>query len=315
MASAKKDRVYLCECWARDGLQNIPQVIPTEQKLEMLNWFGRAGYARLEVSSFSNPKRVPQFADAEEMFRRVERVPGVKYKATCINERAIQRAAALVEEGKAPDECSFMISVSQAHDQFNTHMTHAERWEQFGRMAKICHSNNLKIVATLGTVFGCPFDGDVPKEKVWEFAERYLDLGVEYICLGDTTGAGNPCQVKEVFGELIARHPDVKFIAHFHDTRGCGIACAYAAYEVGVRYYDCSLGAIGGQPAGYGEKYHVGFSGNVCTEDLVCMFDEMGIDTGITQDEIIAIGKRAEEILGAPQRSCVLRCGKAVHKV
>lgn len=313
METYKKDRVYLCECWARDGLQNIPKVIPTDEKLEMLNKFAHAGYARLETTSFSNPKRLPQFADAEEILKRVERVPGVCYKATCINERALDRAVEAVKNGYGPTEVSFMISVSQAHDLFNTKMTHAERWVQFDSMAKKAHDNHLKIVATLGTVYGCPMDGDVDPKDVWDFAERYLALGVDYICLGDTTGAGNPRAVREMFGELITRHPEVKFIAHFHDTRGTGLANAVAAYEAGVRYFDCALGGIGGQPAGYGAKYHLGFSGNVCTEDLVCMFEEMGIPTGIDQQTVIDLGLRAEEILGAPQRSNVIRCGKVKH--
>lgn len=313
MEAYKKERVYLCECWARDGLQNIPKIISTDEKVEMLNKFAHAGYARLETTSFSNPKRLPQFADAEEVLRRVERVPGVAYKATCINERAIDRAIAALDEGYGPTEVSFMISVSQAHDQFNTKMTHDEHWAAFDRMAEKAHQANLKIVATLGTVYGCPMDGDVDPKNVYDFVERYLNLGVEYICLGDTTGTGNPKAVREIFGELIARHPEVKYIAHFHDTRGTGIANALAAYEAGVRYYDCSLGGIGGQPAGYGAKYHLGFSGNVCSEDLICMFDEMGIPTGIDQQTVIDLGLRSEEIIGEPQRSNVIRCGKVIH--
>jgi hydroxymethylglutaryl-CoA lyase len=307
------ERVYICECWARDGLQNIPQTIPTAEKLEMLNKFAQAGYARIETTSFSNPKRVPQFADAEEILQRIERVEGVCYKATCINARALDRTVETAQKGYGPTEVSFMISVSQAHDQFNTKMTHAQRWAEFASMAKICHDNHFKIVATLGTVYGCPLTGNVAPNDVWDFVKRYLDLGVDYICLGDTTGAGNPRAVKEMFGELIARYPDVKYIAHFHDTRGTGVANCVAAYESGVRYFDSALGGIGGQPAGYGEKYHLGFSGNVCTEDLVCMFEEMGISTGIDQDRVIELGLRAEEILGERQRSNVIRCGKVKH--
>ena len=309
----KDNRVYICECWARDGLQNIPKIIPTSEKVEMINRFAKAGYARIETSSFSNPKKLPQFADAEIVFKDIDRVPGVGYKATCINERALDRAIAAKAEGFGPTEVSFMISVSEAHNLFNTKMSHEEHWKSFEQMAQKAHDSDLKIVATLGTVYGCPLDGDVPPQNVWAFVERYLELGVEYICLGDTTGTANPRLVKEMFGELVARHPEVKYIAHFHDTRGTGVANCVAAYESGVRYFDTSLGAIGGQPAGYGAKYHLGFSGNVSTEDVVCMFEEMGIDTGIDQDTVIELGLRAEEILGEQQRSNVLRCGKVKH--
>jgi len=147
---------------------------------------------------------------------------------------------------------------------------------------------------------------------VLKFVDRYVKLGATIVSLGDTTGAANPFQVKEMFGELIARYPKTNFLAHFHDTRGTGIANCVAAYEAGVRYFDSSLGAIGGQPAG-GSKYHLGFSGNVCTEDLVCMFNEMGIDTGISSDDVINLGIKAEKIIGTTCRSNVIRCGKVVH--
>ncbi|MDR1321043.1 MAG: hydroxymethylglutaryl-CoA lyase [Gracilibacteraceae bacterium] len=309
----KRERVYICECWGRDGLQNIAKIIPTAEKTELINKMAHAGYARIETTSFSNPKQLPQFADAEDVLRRIERVPGVCYKATTINERALDRAIAAKNAGYGPTEVTFMISVSERHNIFNTKLNHAEHWAQFERMAEKAHANDLKIIATLGTVYGCPLDGDVPPEQVWRMTEKYLTLAPEYIVLGDTTGAGNPLTVKEMFGELIARRPHIKYVAHFHDTRGTGVANVMAAFASGVRYFDCSLGGIGGQPAGYGHVYHQGFSGNVCSEDVICMFDEMGVDTGISQEDAVALGLRAEEIIGAPQRSNVLRCGPVSH--
>lgn len=308
----KSERVYLCECWARDGLQNMEKIIPTEQKVSFLNEIAKAGYARVETTSFSNPKRIPQFADAEKVLQLIERVPGVSYKATCINERALKRAIEAKENGYGPDEISTMISISEAHNKANTGMTHQEHWKQIDNMVSEAKRNGFRVICTLGTVYGCPIAGDVPQEEVFKFVQHYVDLGAEWICLGDTTGAGNPWQVKEIFGELISRFPKITFVAHFHDTRGTGIANCLAAYEAGVRYFDVSLGAIGGQPAGTA-KYHLGFSGNTSSEDLVCMFEEMGIPTGISQDEVIRLGLKAEEILGAPQKSNVIRCGKVVH--
>lgn len=310
--SKKLERVYMCECWARDGLQNMEMMIPTSDKVSLINDVAQAGYARIEVTSFSNPKKLPQFADADAVLQQIERVPGVSYKATCINDRALARAIEAKKNGWGPNEVSFMISVSEIHNKFNTGMTHDVHWKQIADMMTDALSNGLRVIATLGTVYGCPIAGDVPQKEVLKFVKRYVDIGAQWICLGDTTGSGNPRQVREMFGELISIYPKVTFVAHFHDTRGTGIADCLAAYETGVRYFDVSLGAIGGQPAGT-EKYHTGFSGNTSSEDLICMFEEMGIPTGISQDDVIRLGLKAEKILGSPQKSNVLRCGKVKH--
>ena len=308
----KFDRVYLCECWARDGLQNMEKIITTQDKVLMINDIAKAGYARVEATSFSNPKRLPQFADAEQVLQQIERPPGVSFKVTCVNGRAVARAITAKENGYGPDEVSFMISVSEAHNKINTGMTHKEHWNQFEAMIGPVLDNGMRPIATIGTAFGCPIDGDVPQKKVFEFVRHYTDLGATWISLGDTTGAANPIQVKEMYGELKTLFPHITFIAHFHDTRGTGIANCYAAYEAGVRYFDVSLGGIGGQPTG-ATKYHLGFSGNTVSEDLVCMFEEAGIHTGISPDTIIRLGLKAEEVLGCTQKSNVIRCGRVKH--
>jgi hydroxymethylglutaryl-CoA lyase len=243
----------------------------------------------------------------------IERNPYVSYKVTCINDKALNRVIETKEAGYGPNEISTMISVSEPHNTYNTGMSHEVHWRQISAMIKLALQNNLRVVATLGTVYGCPIAGDVPSEKVYEFVKRYVELGAQFICLGDTTGNGNPYAVKAMFCELKVRHPQTTFVAHFHDTRGTGLANAVAAYEAGVRYFDCALGGIGGQPAG-GHRYHMGFSGNVCTEDLASMFEEMGIHTGLDLHKTLENGRRAEEILGEPQRSNLLRCGLVVHK-
>ncbi len=309
----KKDRVYFCECWCRDGLQNVEKIISTDDKVAMINAFSQTGYARIETTSFSNPKRLPQFADALDVLKKIERNPDVSYKVTCINDKALDRAIEAKKEGCGPNEISTMISVSEPHNKYNTGMTHETHWKQISAMIELAHKNDIRVIATLGTVYGCPIVGDVPPENVYGFVKRYVDLGAQFVCLGDTTGAGNPRNVKEMFGELRARYPKTTFVAHFHDTRGTGLANALAAYEAGVRYFDSALGGIGGQPAG-GTRYHLGFSGNVCTEDLASMFEEMGIPTGLDLNKMLENGHRAEEVLGEPQRSNVLRCGLVVHK-
>ena len=308
-----KERVYFCECWCRDGLQNVEKIISTDDKVAMINSFSKTGYARIETTSYSNPKRLPQFADASEVLKKIDRDPNVSYKVTCINDKALDRAIEAKNEGYGPNEISTMISVSEPHNKFNTGMTHEVHWKQIDAMVGLALKNDLRVIATLGTVYGCPIAGDVAPEVVYEAVNHYVGLGAQFVCLGDTTGAGNPQNVKEIFGELKVRHPKITFVAHFHDTRGTGLANAAAAYEAGVRYFDSALGGIGGQPAG-SSKYHLGFSGNVCTEDLASMFEEMGIPTGLDLHKVLENGHRAEEILGEPQRSNVLRCGLVVHK-
>ena len=308
-----ENRICVCECWARDGLQSIPQFIPTEHKLEMLRLFAGLGFTRIEATSFSNPKVVPQFADADEVLAGLERKPGVSYKATCVNERAVDRAIEAVKAGHGPNEVSFTISASETHNLHNSKMSHAEHWDKLERMARKANEAGLRIIATIVTAFGCPWEGDVPRQRVEDFARRFAALGAHYICLGDTTGSANPVQVREMFTALRGECPEVNFIAHFHDTRGTGIANCVAAYESGVRHFDCSIGGIGGQPALAQRRYQPGNGGNVCTEDLVCMFNEMGVETGIDSAALLECGRRAEKILGTQLRSNVLRCGLVQH--
>ena len=307
------NRVYLCECWARDGLQSIPQFVPTADKIKMLNEFSNLGFARIEATSFSNPKVVPQFVDAVDVLRGLNRKPGVSYKATCVNEKALDRAVETVQEGFGPDEVSFTISASETHNLQNSKMSHAEHWGKLEKMVRKADDAKLHVVATIVTAFGCPWEGTVSPQKIWKFVERFEQLGVNSICLGDTTGSANPWQVKAMFNELIARHPRIRFIAHFHDTRGTGIANCIAAYESGVRYFDCSIGGVGGQIANAQRRYQPGNGGNVCSEDLICMLNEMGVETGIDSAALISCGKQAEAILNMELRSNVVRCGMVQH--
>lgn len=305
-------KVTICECWARDGLQSVEQFIPTEKKVEIINRLSRAGFPRVEVTSFSNPARLPQFGDAEQVLRLIDRGVDARYKATCVNERALARALAARAAGFGPDEVSFVVSASEAHNVYNVSRPLADHWAELERMIEKAHADGLRVIATVLTAFGCPISGDVPEQAVLEAVGRYVGLGCTYVCIGDTIGAANPVGVKRVFGTLLDRFPGVAFIAHFHDTRGTGLANCVAALEVGVTHFDSSLGGIGGQPAG-GARYQEGFTGNCCTEDLVCMFAEMGVDTGLDPDEVLEIGRAAEEVLGAPQRSLVLRAGRVRH--
>lgn len=306
--------VTLCECWTRDGLQSIPKVIPTEEKLEMLRRFLDAGVKKLEVTSFSHPKLLPQFADCVEVLKGVDRRPGVTYVVLMPNEKGFDRFEVCLKEGFGADEIILMTSASQAHNQANFRMTHDEAKRAHGAIMKRSHALGVRVIGCTGTVYGCPIAGDVPMADVIDITRFYIDEGAHTLMLGDTIGAANPLQVRERIGELLALFPDTRFIAHFHDTRGNGVLNTFTALELGLEYVDTSVGAIGGQPASGANKYQFGFTGNTCSEDMIALLAEMGVETGIDVDRMIEAGKRAEEIIGQPLRANVNRSGRVRHR-
>ena len=305
--------VIACECWARDGLQSMPVLVPTDQKLEMLDRIVRAGFPKVEVTSFSNPKLLPQFADAAEVLERVTRRPGVSYVVLMPNTKGFDRFETCQKEGRGADEIILMISSSEAHNQINFRATHAEAMAEHAAIMRRAHALGVRVIGCAGTVYGCPVKGDITTAEVAKIVRFYLDEGAQTIMLGDTTGVANPKLVRERIGGLMATFPGAEFIAHFHDTRGTGIANTIAMLELGVRYVDCSIGAIGGQPATGAAKYSAGFTGNTCSEDLVAVLEEMGVRTGIAIEPLLEAGRRAEEILGQRLRSNVIRSGPVIH--
>jgi len=304
----------VCECWARDGLQSQPVVVPTPQKIEMIDRITAAGFPKVEVTSFSNPKLLPQFADAAEVLRGIRRRPGVSHVVLMPNERGFDRLEECQKEGHGAEEIILMISASERHNCLNFRMPHREAMEEHARIARRAHALGVRVIGCAGTVYGCPVAGDVPFRDVAKIVGFYLDEGAQTIMLGDTTGMANPGLVRERIGELRAAFPRAELIAHFHDTRGTGVVNSVTALEMGVRYLDTSLGAIGGQPATGAAKYSAGFTGNTCTEDLVALLEEMGVRTGVDVGRMIDAGRRAEEILGQRLRSNVIRSGPVIHE-
>jgi hydroxymethylglutaryl-CoA lyase len=307
------ESVILCECWARDGLQSMPVVVPTERKIEMIDRILASGVRRLEVTSFSHPKLLPQFADCVEVLKAIDRVDGVTYVVLMPNEKGWERFATCQKEGYGADDIILMISASQHHNRANFRMGHDEAKRAHSSIMRRAHDLGVRITGCPGTVYGCPIAGDVALENVVDITRFYVDEGAQTIMLGDTTGAANPLLVRERIGELQVLFPGTEFIAHFHDTRGNGIVNTIAALELGLRHVDTSLGAIGGQPATKFGKYQNGFTGNTCTEDLVCLLEEMGIATGIDVELMIENGHLAEEILGQRLRANVIRSGPVNH--
>lgn len=309
-----KKNVTVCECWARDGLQSVPKVIPTEQKIKMINAIQDAGFKKLEVTSFSHPKLLPQFADCMDVMRGIDRHPDVSYVVLMPNEKGFARFEQCMDEGYGADEIILMISSSESHNKVNFRMTHAEAKESHARIMKRAHEMGVKIIGCPGTVYGCAIMGDVPMENVIDITKFYIDEGAQTIMLGDTTGNANPLQVRERIGKLLELWPDAEFIAHFHDTRGNGIVNSFVALEMGLTYVDTSISAIGGQPATGANKYQFGFTGNTCSEDLIGLLDECGVGTGVNVDKLIKLGLRSEEIIGQPLRANIIRSGRVPHE-
>src|SRR5881394_2062241 len=296
------DAVTLCECFARDGLQHEPSFVPTETKRALVERFAALGFRRVEATSYSNPKVVPQFADASDLLRSLERKAGVHYKATCANVRAVERALADLDAGFGANEISLLVSATEAHSQKNLNRSRAEQWQNIEEMARAA-KGRFRLIGTVSVAFGCPFEGRVDPAVVVSDFEKFKSLGVEHVALGDTIGSATPSSVRDLFKKLKSGVP----IAHFHDTRGTGLVNYVAAYEAGVRHFDSSFGGVGGHPAKV--KYGGGFTGNVCTEDLVNLFESMGIATGIDMDGLLATAEFCEQALGRELYGRVTRSG------
>ena len=298
--------VILCECFARDGLQHEPDFLPTATKIDLIDKFSRIGFPRVEATSYSNPKIIPQFADASEVLTSLTRLPGVTYKATCANLNAVNRALADLERGVGATEISLLVSASESHSERNLKRSRAEQWDNIETMA-LAAQKRFQLTGTISVAFGCPFEGRVDLGSVLEDVRRFAACGVDLVMLGDTTGVATPQTVKAMFSAVRAEHSRLHPIAHFHDTRGTGLVNYVAALEAGCTYFDCSFGGVGGHPAKV--KYGGGFTGNVSTEDWVGLLESMGVRTGIDLDGLLQTSQYCEQVLGRPLHSRVLSSG------
>jgi hydroxymethylglutaryl-CoA lyase len=298
--------VVLCECFARDGLQHEAAFVPTAVKRALIERFAALGFQRVEATSYSNPKVVPQFADASALLESLPRRDGVHYKATCANVRAVERALADLGGGFGVSEISLLVSASEAHSEKNLKQSRAGQWDNVHKMAAAAQGR-FRLIGTISVAFGCPFEGAVDPDVVVADAIRFRAAGVDHVALGDTTGMATPAAMKALVGRLQREAPGVTLIAHLHDTRGTGLVNALAAYEAGVRYFDCSFGGVGGHPAQV--TYGGGYTGNVCSEDLVNLFESLGIRTGIALDRMLETARACEQALGRELYGRVTRSG------
>lgn len=301
--------VRIREVGPRDGFQNEPEVIPTERKVQLIDALARTGLKRLEITSFVRPDVIPQLADAEEVLARVDIPEGVAVSVLIPNERGLDRALALREqlatrrEKAAFEEINVFMSASETHNRKNVNRSIAESLAGLELVLARAHREGLRCEGVISTSFGCPYEGRVPPERVLDIAARLHDAGAQEIGFGDTTGMANPRQVGELFALWREGLPGVELTAHFHNTRGQGLANVLAALEVGVDSFESSFGELGGCPV------PAGATGNIASEDLVSMLTEMGIKTGIDLDALVACARQAQEVLGRPLGSHTLVAG------
>lgn len=295
--------IELVEVGPRDGLQNEPEIISSEVKLAMIGRMLDYGARRLEVASFVHPQRVPQMADAEAVIAGLPDRSDATYIGLVLNKRGVMRALATRENGaRGVDQVGCVVVASDTFGQKNQGQTIAEGIAENRAMLRFAREQGMRAQVTISAAFGCPFEGAVKAETVIAIAEEMAAEGPEEIALADTIGVGVPTQVEDLFGrlgELLGGKIPMR--AHFHDTRGTGIANAWAAYQAGVRILDASLGGLGGCP--FAPKA----TGNIATEDLIYMMERSGVDTGVSLDAAIAANRWFAEKLGRPLPSLVAR--------
>ena len=292
--------VRIREVGPRDGFQNEPEVVPTPEKVRLIGMLAASGLRRIEVTPFVRPDVVPQLADAERVLEAIGRRDGVSYSVLVPNERGLERALARRERF---DEVNLFLSASETHNQRNVNRSIAESLAGIERTVARARAEGLRCEGVISTSFGCPYEGEVPPERVFEIAERLAGAGCEEVAFGDTTGMANPRQVAGFFAAARERLRDVELTAHFHNTRGQGLANVLAALERGVESFESSFGELGGCPVPPGS------TGNIATEDLVSMLYEMGIATGIELEALVEASRAAQAVLGRPLSSHVLTAG------
>ncbi len=292
--------VNIREVGPRDGFQNEPETIPTERKIELIDALVRTGLRRIEVTSFVRPDVIPQLADAAAVLEGVDIPDGVSVSVLIPNERGLENA---LRQRERFSEINVIVSASETHNRKNVNRSIARTLAGLERVLARARAEGLRCEAVLSTCFGCPYEGRVPPERVLEIAAALRDSGAQEIGFGDTTGMANPRQVRELFARWKEGLPGVQLTAHFHNTRGQGLANVLAALEAGIDSFESSFGELGGCPV------PPGATGNIATEDLVSMLHEMGIETGVDLPALIACARRAQEILGRPLGSHTLVAG------
>jgi hydroxymethylglutaryl-CoA lyase len=271
------DTVKVVEVGPRDGLQNEKVTIPTQAKVDYITALGDAGLRVIEAGAFVSPKWVPQMADTAEVYANIPKDPGMEYPVLVPNMKGLERA---IDSGVR--SIAIFTASSETFNKRNINMSIDESFENYGPVAARALKEGMRVRGYVSTAFGCPYEGEVPPEKVLEVSARLLDLGCYEISVGDTIGVGTPMQAQGVIGVLLQVIPVSKLAMHFHDTRGTALANTLAALEMGIATYDASAGGLGGCP------YAPGASGNLATEDLVYLLDGLAIESGVDLRKLVA---------------------------
>ncbi|MBI3716750.1 MAG: hydroxymethylglutaryl-CoA lyase [Betaproteobacteria bacterium] len=301
-----KQRIYINDVGVRDGFQIEKNIIPTETKIALIDQLSKTGLAKIEVTSFVHPKFVPNMADAETVLAEIERVPGVTYAALVPNTKGMERAIKC-----KIDEVNVFVSASETHNRANVNRSTDESFADFAVMVKMARDAGMEINGTISTSFGCPFEGPVPTERVLGFAAKYAALGFNGLTFADTTGMANPRQVRALMSDAVkhfsGKGSGMEITLHFHNTRSMGLANVVAGIDAGVSSYDASIAGLGGCP------FAPGATGNICTEDLVNMLEDMGYDTGVDLDRLLAQAVKIPIIVGHDVPGQVMKAGKTMH--
>jgi hydroxymethylglutaryl-CoA lyase len=291
------DRISLREVGPRDGLQDEDPV-PTDGKIALIDALSATGLERIEAVSFVHPRAIPQMADADEVWSRVTRNPDVRYSALVPNLRGAERALAA-----GFTEIEVVVSASDTHNRRNINRSTEESLAEIPAIVNLVHGGGGTLQVIVSTAWGCPYEGDIPVSRVLHVVARAAEAGADSIAYGDTTGMATPTRVTGLVGETRSAHPDLPVGLHFHNTRGTGLANVYAALQLGVDDFDAAIGGLGGCP------YAPGASGNIATEELVHMLEDMGVATGVDLEALIEVAGQAERLVGRELPSQVLRAG------
>jgi hydroxymethylglutaryl-CoA lyase len=289
--------VKIREVGPRDGFQNEPEVIPTDDKVRLVEMLARTGLRRLEVTSFVRANVIPQLADGGEVLRRADIPDEVSVSVLIPNEKGLENALELRDRFQ---EINVFLSASETHNRKNVNRSIEESLSGLERVVGRARDEGLRCEGVISVSFGCPYEGEVPPDRVFAIARRLVEAGCEEISFGDTTGMANPAQVKAFFQQADL---GAELTAHFHNTRGQGLANALAALEVGISSFESSFGELGGCPVPKGA------TGNIASEDLVSMLEEMGYDTGVELERLLACAREVQQVLGRPLGSHVLTAG------
>ncbi|QXI51641.1 hydroxymethylglutaryl-CoA lyase [Pseudomonas alvandae] len=299
MITDYSQRLIVQEVSPRDGLQIEPTWVETADKVQLIDQLSLAGFTRIEAGSFVSPKAIPALRDGEQVFQGIARRPGVIYVALIPNLKGAQRA--LHAEA---DELNLVLSASQSHNRANMRMTREQSLAAFADVVSLVSNSGVSLNGSVATTFGCPFEGPVDEDVVMRLVDAYQTFGMQGVTLADTTGMANPRQVYRLVRRVLERLPASALTLHFHNTRGLGLCNVLAAYEAGARRFDASLGGLGGCP------FAPGASGNICTEDLVNLCEEIGIDTGIDLPHLLKLSRTLPSLLGHEMPGQVAKAGR-----